>query len=81
MTSGDVKVHWEGEVLSVQPRIRLSRSFDQRSHSYLGYVLRIRGLLDGEAREVLVAVGKAAHQKHAFRVGDHVSGSGPAGRR
>jgi hypothetical protein len=39
---------WEGEVLSVQPRIRLTRSFDQRSHSYLGYVLRMHGTLAGE---------------------------------
>src|SRR5262249_34733644 len=29
------------EVTAVQPRIRLTRSFDQRSHSYLGYLLRI----------------------------------------
>lgn len=27
------KVEWEGMVTSVQPRIRLTRSFDQRSHS------------------------------------------------
>lgn len=62
--------------MSGQPRIRLTRSFDQRSHSYLGYVLRIRGILDGEARELLVAVGKATQQKHQFRVGDQVAGKG-----
>jgi hypothetical protein len=33
------KVLWSGKVISVQPRIRLMRSFDQRSHSYLGYTL------------------------------------------
>lgn len=70
------KVPWEGEVLSVQPRIRLTRSFDERSHSYLGYVLRVRGGLGGERREFLVAVGKAAHAKHGFRAGDRVSGMG-----
>ena len=35
MTGGDSKIAWEGEVLSVQPRIRLTRSFDQCSHGYL----------------------------------------------
>ena len=34
------KLSWEGEVLAVHARIRLTRSFDQRSHSYLGYPLR-----------------------------------------
>jgi len=28
------KLLWRGTVTSVQPRIRLLRSFDQRSHSY-----------------------------------------------
>ena len=68
------KLPWQGEVVSVQPRIRLSRSFDERSHSYLGYVLRLRGTLDGEAKEFVVAVGKAAHEKHQFHVGDEISG-------
>jgi hypothetical protein len=35
------KILWSGKVISVQPRIRLLRSFDQRSHSYLGYILQI----------------------------------------
>jgi hypothetical protein len=29
------KIPWQGTVLSVQPRIKLMRSFDERSHSYL----------------------------------------------
>jgi hypothetical protein len=68
-------IPWQGEILSVQPRIRLGRSFDERYHTYLGYVLLIRGTLHGEEeREFLVAVGKAAHAKHAFRVGMMISG-------
>jgi len=43
----------------VQPRIRLGRSFDQRSHTYPGYVLRVRGNIGSEVREFLVGVGKA----------------------
>lgn len=69
------KLCWEGKVVGVQPRIRLLRSFDQRSHAYLGYALRIRGTIDGEEREFLVGIGKGAQAKHAFRAGDVVSGS------
>src|SRR5580700_10412015 len=36
-------------LLSVQPRIRLTRSFDQRSHTYLGYTLKVRGIVGSEA--------------------------------
>ena len=76
MTGRDGKVEWEGVLLSVQPRIRLLRSFDERSHSYLGYVLRVRGTLAGEARDFGVAIGKGAHEKHQLRAGDRVSGKG-----
>jgi len=58
----------------VQPRIRLNRSFDQRSHSYLGYALGVKGTIDGHNGEFLVGTGKAAQAKHGFRVGDRVSG-------
>jgi hypothetical protein len=70
------KVEWQGEVLSVQPRIRLLRSFDERSHSYLGYVLRVRGTRGVEPGEFVVALGKGAHEKHRFCAGDQVSGKG-----
>ncbi len=76
MERGHTKLAWEGQIVSVQPRIRLTRSFDQRSHSYLGYVLRILGTLGGEEQEFGVAPGKSARGKHKFRVGDRVSGSG-----
>jgi hypothetical protein len=65
------KVTWSGKIVSVQPRIRLTRSFDERYHSYLGYCL----LVDGEAHEFSVGIGKGAHEKHQFRVGDEVSGA------
>jgi hypothetical protein len=70
------KIGWSGVLVAVQPRIRLMRSFDQRSHSYQGYVLRLRGTVGGEERDTLVAVGEAAHAKHQFRAGDHASGEG-----
>jgi hypothetical protein len=63
-----------GLLLSVQPRIRLTRSFDQRRHTYLVYALKVRGTVDSEAREFVVAVGQAAHSKHQFQAGAAVSG-------
>jgi hypothetical protein len=68
------KLSWQGKVISVQPRIRLTRSFDERSHTYLGYALRIQGVVGGQSREFFVGVGKGAHAKHQFRAGDVVSG-------
>lgn len=68
------KLSWQGRLTSVQPRIRLNRSFDQRSHSYLGYGLRVRGTIEEEDREFLIGIGKAAQAKHRFHVGDIVSG-------
>ena len=70
------KLEWRGEVLAVQSRIRLLRSYDERSHSYLGYVLRLRGTLDGETRDFQVAIGTGTQKKHGFRAGDQVEGKG-----
>jgi hypothetical protein len=68
------KIPWHGVLIAVQPRIRLSRSFDQRSHTYLGYSLTVRGNVGTEAREFLLGVGQGAHARHQFRAGDSVSG-------
>ncbi len=72
--SEDKKIIWQGVLLSVQPRIRLTRSFDQRSHTYLGYALKVRGMVGSEVRKFLVAVGQGAHAKHQFQAGPAVSG-------
>jgi hypothetical protein len=68
------KILWQGKIASVQPRIRLLRSFDQRSHSYLGYALLIEGTIGNEERKFLVGIGKGAQAKYLFRAGDMVSG-------
>lgn len=68
------KIVWSGRITSVQPRIRLTRSFDESSHSYLGYCLILDGVVGDEAREFSVGLGKAAYRRHLFRVGDQVSG-------
>jgi hypothetical protein len=72
--NGVEKLRWGGALISIQPRIRLGHSFDQRAHTYLGYALRVRGNIESEIREFLVGVGEGAHAKHQFRVGDVVSG-------
>ena len=76
MAAATGKSTWSGLVIAVQPRIRLTRSFDQRSHTYQGYVLRVRGSVGSEERDALVAIGEAAHAEHQFRAGDRASGDG-----
>ena len=72
------KIAWRGVVTSVQPRIRLLRSFDQRSHGYLGYVVRLGGEVGGERREFTVAVGKSAQARHGLKVGLELRGEAVA---
>ncbi|HKL58982.1 MAG TPA: hypothetical protein VJ863_03705 [Sphaerochaeta sp.] len=67
------KILFEGVIISVQPRIRLLRSFDQGSHSYLGYALIVA---DRETEEELsIGIGMGSQEKHQFRVGMTISGS------
>lgn len=72
----DDKIAWSGAVTAIQPRIRLTRSFDERSHTYLGYLLRIEGTVGGVTAEFRVGIGFGAHAKHQLRIGDHVEGLG-----
>ena len=72
------KESWLGTVVGVQPRIRLLRSFHQRSHSYLGYSLQLQGRIGERDGEFLIGIGKAAYVKFEFRVGDLVSGKSEA---
>ena len=71
---GAEKTAWAGRLVGVQPRIRLLRSFDQRQHSYQGYVLRVSGTCGPETGEFVIAVGEGAHEKRRFRTGMEVSG-------
>jgi len=68
------KLAFTASVLAVLPRIRLHRSFDQRSHSYTGYVLRLDGQVGGTARAFVIAIGKSTQEKHSFRPGDKIIG-------
>jgi hypothetical protein len=73
--ANELKTEWSGELVAVQPRIRLMRSFDERQHSYLGYVLSIQGMCGSEAGEFTLAVGKGAHAKFQFQAGVQLSGA------
>jgi hypothetical protein len=68
------KVPWSGRVSAVQACIRLMRSFDERYHSYQGFVLRIDGTCGDKSGKFQISVGKAAHEKHQFHAGMEVSG-------
>ena len=76
------KLKFRGTILSIQPRIRLIRSFDEFSHAYSGYVLRISGATDqgkvteeeGKLRKFSVAIGKGTQSKYQFQAGDQISG-------
>lgn len=65
---------WQGTLLAIQPRIRLTRSFDERTHTYLGYALRLDGAIGDRRGEFLVGIGSGTQAKHRFRAGDVVQG-------
>ena len=68
------KYIFTGKIISIQPRIRLTRSFDEASHTYLGYAITLDGELDNTNTTFSIGVGKAAHAKHQFKVNDVISG-------
>jgi len=49
-------------------------SFDESSHNYLGYSLRVRGFINDAEQELSVGIGKAAQKKHQFCIGDEIEG-------
>jgi hypothetical protein len=57
------KSTFTGKITSIQPRIRLTRSFDEASHTYLGYAIKIAGTIDGEETTFSIGIGKAAQAK------------------
>jgi hypothetical protein len=70
----DIKSTFTGKIISIQPRIRLTRSFDEASHSYLGYAITLDGEIDDQNTTFSIGIGKAAHAKHQFKVNDVISG-------
>lgn len=68
------KIKFQGKIIGVQPRIRLLRSFDETSHSYLGFSISLNGKIGDERRNFLIGIGKGAQAKHLFKCGDSLSG-------
>lgn len=65
---------FKGAIISMQTRICLTRSFDEASHTYLGYAISLEGELDNTNTTFSVGIGKAAHAKHQLKVNDIISG-------
>lgn len=42
------KLTFTGQIQSIQPRTRLTRSFDEVFHTYLGYAIRIGGTVGNQ---------------------------------
>lgn len=63
-----------GRIISIQPRIRLTRSFGETSHTYLGYAITLEGEIDNINTTFSVGISKAAHAKHQFKVNDVIFG-------
>jgi hypothetical protein len=68
------KSTFTGQITSIQPRIRLTRSFDETSHTYLGYAIKIAGTIDDEETTFSIGIGKAAQAKFNLKVNDIISG-------
>jgi hypothetical protein len=68
------KLSFNGIITSIQPRIRLTRSFDEASHTYLGYAIKIAGTIDNQETIFSIGIGKAAQAKFNFKVNDIISG-------
>lgn len=84
------KVIFKGIIRSIQPRIRLTRSFDESSHTYLGYAIVLSGWVDngvefapsdhdhnkpaGFEQVFSIGIGKATQEKNKFNTGDVISG-------
>jgi hypothetical protein len=68
------KLCFVGTIRSVQPRIRMLRSFDERTHNYLGYSLLLEGYISEIERVFTIGIGKSTQGKYMFRIGDDISG-------
>ena len=71
-----VKVEWQGKILSIQPRANVWRYvLDNRTHSHTGYNLFLDGAVDGAGARFSVAVSEKQQQSGGFRIGDVIKGS------
>ncbi len=69
-----IKKTFHGIITSVQPRIRLLRSFSEISHTYLGYAIALKYKNTNQEGNITIGIGKAAYAKWKYQVGDTISG-------
>ncbi len=62
------KLPFSGCIYDIKPLV------SKTNQTIKGYVLYIRGLVDGECQEFSVRLGKTSFEKHEFVIGDGVSG-------
>jgi hypothetical protein len=71
-----LKVNWQGEIVSIQPRARVWRYLsDNRTHYLLGYNLFLSGSSSEGKNQFSVAISEKQQQKGMFRIGDVVEGT------
>ncbi|NLX03151.1 MAG: hypothetical protein GXY40_11580 [Syntrophomonadaceae bacterium] len=69
---------FKGTIQLIQPRLRLIPSFDEASHTYWGYAIKIAGTIDNQEtissnqKIFSIGIGKAAQAKFDFKVNDTI---------
>jgi len=71
-----LKVNWQGEIVSIQPRARVWKYLsDNRTHYLLGYNMFVSGSSSEAKNQFAVAISDKQQQKCLFRIGDVVEGT------
>ncbi|MBK5262832.1 MAG: hypothetical protein JJE17_09730 [Peptostreptococcaceae bacterium] len=71
-----LKVNWQGEIVSIQPRTRVWRYLtDNRTHYHIGYNLFIVGDSSDGKKQFSVAISEKQQFKGLFRIGDVLEGT------
>ena len=71
-----VKISFQGTIISIQPRSNVWRYLvDNRTHSLTGYNIFISGSIEGEEKQFAVTISQKQQTKYEFRVGDSISGT------
>ena len=71
-----LKVNWQGEIVSIQPRTRVWRYLtDNRTHYHIGFNLFIVGDSSDGKKQFSVAISEKQQFKGLFRIGDVLKGT------
>jgi len=71
-----IKIEWQGTIISIQPRTRVWRYLvDNRTHYHIGYNLFIDGIANGVSGKFCVALSEKQQQIGGFRIGDLIQGT------